>query len=902
MDAVDAGRARAPQGPHHFARFAHDLDPGRAFRHRGAFRHGRALAQPVVDRRAVLRVPSLGGIAVRNRRRRDWTEAVGVAWREEVGRGGRHVAGGLLQGRQVVQNPEAASVGADHQVVEALLHHDPGHGRGGQVLLQRLPAVPRVERDVDCVLGAGVEHPGPLRVLHHDLGVAQHAGRNAVGDLVPGFAVVAGSVQVRVADVHLVAVGGDVGGRRVVAGRGDAAHGNPLGQPRHVGRHVGPGVAPVSGDMHEPVVGARPDQPRLDRRLADAEDGARVLHADVVAGQSAREAHPALVVQGQVGADHLPALPAVPRAVHVLAAHVDGVVVVGRNVNRRIPDEAVAHARRRAPALLRPHLHGPVLAPVLLVAHHDAAHHPRSRSRRPHNVRIGRVRRGPAAFAAAHVVPHPPGNAGDPALPHDAAVARPPVRGLVLLVAQHVVGDRVVHRHVVHLRVGESLAEPRLAAVDRDRQALVVGDDHAVGAGRVDPHVVMVAAGRLGPGHHVQRPSAVGRDGEGSGQEVRLVLVGGRHHHSRVVVRPAHGVAVARDQRPRAPAVLGAPELAVLRLASVPGNAVAGFEQCVDATRVRRRHRHRHLPHRLLGQADAVARPRQLLPRVPAVPRDVQAAARSAAGAPPGVNLQLPRAREEHAGVGRVHGNVGAARVLVHEQDLLPGGAAVGGAEDAALRLRPVGVAQRTRERDVRVRGVHDKPRNPPRLLQPHERPRPPCVHGLVDALADRDVAADLALAGARPDHVGVRRGHRQRTDRLDRLAVEDRVPVHAPVGRLVDAARRRAHVVGVWVARDARRRAEAVPLGADVAPFEGGVVGWGGGLLGLGGEGGGADGQREEGRGGQEDGEAAEDVGGAGGERGGAGRRGVHGGSHVWPAWSMGRNRSGRLSTACDG
>ena len=79
----------------------------------------------------------------------------------------------------------------------------------------------------------------------------------------------------------------------------------------------------------------------------------------------------------------------------------------------------------------------------------------------------------------------------------EAAVARAAVGRLVLLVAEHVVGDLVVDGHVVHLRVGQPLPEPRAPAVDRDRQALVVRDDHAVGVGRIDPDVVVVAAGRL---------------------------------------------------------------------------------------------------------------------------------------------------------------------------------------------------------------------------------------------------------------------------------------------------------------------------------------------------------------------------------------------------------------------
>ena len=408
-----------------------------------------------------------------------------------------------------------------------------------------------------------------------------------------------------------------------------------------------PCAATVPGDLKQPVVGARPDEPFLDRRLGDAEDRARVLDPDVVARQTAGKPHAAAVVQRQVRADHLPALAAVAGAVHVLAAHVHGVVVVRRDVDRRVPDEAVAHARRRAPALLRPHLDGAVLAPVLLVAHHNAAHHPRPGRRGPHDVRIGRIRRGPPALAAAHVVPHAARNAGDAALPLDAAVAGPAVGRLVLLVAEHVVRDGVVHRHVVHLSIREALTEPRLAAVDRDRQALVVRDDHAVGVGVVDPHVVVVAAGGLGPRGHVQRASAVGRGGERGGEEVRLVLVVGRDCDARIVVWASHGVAVARDEGPGASAVFGAPELAVFGLASLPGDAVAGFEHGVDAVRVRARDCHRNLADRLLGQSDPVVRAVELRPGVAAVARDVQAAAGSAGGPPPGVDLELPGACEE---------------------------------------------------------------------------------------------------------------------------------------------------------------------------------------------------------------------------------------------------------------
>ena len=587
--------------------------------------------------------------------------------------------------------------------------------------------------------------------------------------------------------------------------------------------------------------------PCLDGRLGDAEHRARVLHADVVAGEAARKAHAAAVVQRQVRADHLPALAAVASAVHVLAPYVDRLVVVRGDVHGGIPDEAVPDTLCRAPALLRPHLDAPPLAPFLLVAHHDAAHHARPGGRGPDDVGVDRIRGGKPALAAAHVMPHAARNAGDAPLALDAAVAGPPVGGLVLLVAEDVVGDLVVHRHVIHLRVGEALAEPRPAAVDGDGEALVVRDDHAVAVAGVDPHVVVVAAGRVLARDHVDRAAAVGRDREGGGQEVRLVLVVGRDHDPRVVVRPAHGVAVAGDALPGAAAVGGAPHLPVLGLAAVPRNPVAGLKHRVDALRVRGRDRHRDLAHRQVGQPDAVVGPIQLLPGVAAVARDVQAAAGSAAGAPVGVNLELPRPREEVARVDRVERDVGAAGVLVHEEDALPALAAVRGAVDAALLLRAVGMPQRADVDDVGIGRMDGEPGNAARLLQPHERPGPAGVGRLVDALPDGDVAADLTLAGTGPDDVGIGRGHPQRADRLHWLVVEDGVPVHAAVGRLVDASGGGAHVVGVGVARQAGGRGEAVAFGPDVAPLEVGVGFGGGSLLGGGRRGGRDQGQQEQ-------------------------------------------------------
>src|SRR5437016_7665710 len=113
----------------------------------------------------------------------------------------------------------------------------------------------------------------------------------------------------------------------------------------------------------------------------------------------------------------------------------------------------------------------------------------------------------------------------------------------------------------------------------------------------------------------------------------------------------------------------------------------------------------------------------QALPCDAAVCRLEQAAARPAAGAAPCVNLDLPHPCKKDSRVVGIHAHVGAARVLVDEEHFIPGLSAVCGAEDAALRLRPVGVAQRARQHDVWIARVDFHAADTAYLIQSNQRP-----------------------------------------------------------------------------------------------------------------------------------------------------------------------------------
>ena len=83
-------------------------------------------------------------------------------------------------------------------------------------------------------------------------------------------------------------------------------------------------------------------------------------------------------------------------------------------------------------------------------------------------------------------------------------------------------------------------------------------------------------------------------------------------------------------------------------------------------------------------------------------------------------------------------------------------------------------------------------------------RPGLAAVGGLVDAVADGEVGADDAGAGADVDDVGIGRRHGDRADRAGACLVEDRFPIGTVVGRAPDAAVVEADVEHVRLARHA--------------------------------------------------------------------------------------------------
>jgi hypothetical protein len=106
-----------------------------------------------------------------------------------------------------------------------------------------------------------------------------------------------------------------------------------------------------------------------------------------------------------------------------------------------------------------------------------------------YDIRIFWIRRNPAAFAAAHVVPvaFHDRSAISAGFDFDCCV--------ILLRAVNSIRKIVVGGHTVKLRGRLILGRPGAAAVVADIRAAIVGLHHAIAVIRCDPQIVIVAVG-----------------------------------------------------------------------------------------------------------------------------------------------------------------------------------------------------------------------------------------------------------------------------------------------------------------------------------------------------------------------------------------------------------------------
>src|SRR5437762_6086053 len=98
---------------------------------------------------------------------------------------------------------------------------------------------------------------------------------NAVSDLLPGFAVIFGAPDVRLAIVLLIILRRYVSRARAVRGSLNQAHADQVG---HISRRdVRPVLAAIASNLNHAIVGAGPDRLRFLARRSDSKNRAEDL-------------------------------------------------------------------------------------------------------------------------------------------------------------------------------------------------------------------------------------------------------------------------------------------------------------------------------------------------------------------------------------------------------------------------------------------------------------------------------------------------------------------------------------------------------------------------------------------------------------------------------------------------
>src|SRR5262245_20153119 len=305
-------------------------------------------------------------------------------------------------------------------------------------------------------------------------------------DFRPRLAVVGGLVEIRLEVIELVARGGQVGGTLFRRVRLDAVDHGPFGKLGW--SHFSPRFASVFRYVNKAVVRAAPEYAFFDWRLGSRENRAVILDRGVVLGdRTARRAQLRFVIAGQVRADRGPELAFVGCFEQHIAGRVQRVGIVRREKDREVPLEAILGGNSAvAERILGPDGYVADFARAVVdageIAEIVAA---------IDDFGVFWMDGDVAALAAGRGFPIPFGNRETVATASNA-------HGRVLLLgAVDAIRDRVVgydtielRRRLIHVR------RPRGAAVDRNLGAAVVGNDHSLRLGRIDPQVMMVAVRR----------------------------------------------------------------------------------------------------------------------------------------------------------------------------------------------------------------------------------------------------------------------------------------------------------------------------------------------------------------------------------------------------------------------
>ena len=193
----------------------------------------------------------------------------------------------------------------------------------------------------------------------------------------------------------------------------------------------------------------------------------------------------------------------------------------------------------------------------------------------------------------------------------------------------------------------------------------------------------------------------------------------------------------------------------------------------------------------------------QFFPGVAAVGRIKQAASRTTAGKAEGVTQHLPHRCIEFVGASRHEVDIVCAGVLIDVKDFFPGSASVPAAKHAAVLAGPVIPALRGYQDDVGIFRVDYDAACLSDPGQSHMLPGGAGIDGFIDPVTVRIIAPRLGVAGGDVNNVRVGRRNGNVTDSAHRLAVKNRKPGDAAIGRFPDTTGSSTKIIGCRITTD---------------------------------------------------------------------------------------------------
>ena len=168
--------------------------------------------------------------------------------------------------------------------------------------------------------------------------------------------------------------------------------------------------------------------------------------------------------------------------------------------------------------------------------------------------------------------------------PTNAGAAWTTIRRSVLSVAVNVVRNPIVDSDVIDLRNGQLNSLPGATVRYRKADAGIVGYRHPVRISRIDPDIVIVAAGTAAKAGTSSRClPAVERGCECRGEKVSFVFVVRCNSYAKIIMSTTAENAIITDQSPVLSSVIRSPQLAAISFLTVIRHTVSRLDQRIDA-------------------------------------------------------------------------------------------------------------------------------------------------------------------------------------------------------------------------------------------------------------------------------------------------------------------------------